>query len=161
MTQDTNHLRLIACPSVFSLERNRIDMMCRPPGTITDLMHSIDWAREAIHTRVFLDGILIEHAAWEYTMPKAGQSVVVRAIPTGGQSGKDWGRMAAMIAVMGAAIAMMQPQLGVGALLAGGMGFGTAGAWGLGASIATSILGTLAVTGTIPPPLPRPQVTHG
>ena len=74
-------------------------------------MRSIGWTPDSLSARVFIDGEYVKDAAWEYTIPRAGQSVVVRAIPMGGgggNQGKDAGRMAAMIGIMVVAISIQQ-----------------------------------------------------
>jgi hypothetical protein len=110
-------------------------------------MRSIGWTHDRVSARVYLDGKLVKDAEWEYTKPCAGQALSVRAIPMGGGGGgKDIGRMVAMIAIMAVSIAIMQPELGVAALL---------GAWTGAAAAATSIIGTLAISARIPPALPR------
>ena len=61
MQQDTNHFRLIACPSIISMEHGKVDRLQRPAGgSLADMLKSIDWARERQYTRVFLDGELIQ-----------------------------------------------------------------------------------------------------
>jgi O-antigen/teichoic acid export membrane protein len=114
---------------------------------VSDLLASIGWT-DRLSARVFLDGELVRDAAWEYTLPTAGQSLVVRAIPTGGgENGKSALRIVAMIAIIAAAVAIGgAPAFAAGGALAG---------WGGVASAAISIAGTLAVSSVIPPPLPR------
>jgi hypothetical protein len=140
-----DHLRLIACPHVLSMEKGRIDVQRPAGGNINDLLKSIAWTPDNLSARVFIDGEYVKDAAWEYTIPHAGQSVVVRAIPMGGeQGGKDAMRIGAMVAVLALAIAApyMAP-----VLLAG---------WaGVAATAAISIVGSLAVTAVIPQGLPR------
>lgn len=149
-----NSFRLIACPHILSVEKDRIDVTRPPGGTVADIMRSIGWTHDRVHARVFLDGVLVKDAAWEYTRPCAGQSLVVRAVPMGGGGGKDVTRMVAMVAIVAASIAIANPELAVFGALASGVG-GTAGAWAGAAAAATSIIGTLAVSARIPPPLPR------
>ena len=36
MQQDTNHVRLIACPSLFSMEQGRVDLLQRPAQGVID-----------------------------------------------------------------------------------------------------------------------------
>lgn len=151
-------LRLIACPHVLSTEKDRLDVMRPPGGTVTDLLRSIGWTPEGLlSARVFIDGELVRDAAWEYTVPRSGQSVIVRAIPMSGGGGsgqgKEMGRMVAMIAIMVVAVATQQYwAAGLAATIGFGMTAGTAAAIGL-ATI--SITATLALTGLIPQPLPR------
>ena len=103
-TNQQENFRLIACPHVFSTEKGRIDVLRPAGGNVNDLIRSIGWTPDSLSARVFIDGEYVKDAAWEYTVPRAGQSVVVRAIPMGGGGGdgqgKDAGRMVAMIAIM-------------------------------------------------------------
>lgn len=165
MEKDTTQpIRLIACPHILSIEKDRVDELRPPGGTVTDLMRSIGWTRDGLSARVYIDGVLVQNAAWEYTVPQAGQSLVVRAIPMGGQGGggKDALRIVAMIAVIAASL-MVPGAVGAmgfyGALIASTPG--VAGAL----AAATSIIGTLAITAKIPPAHPRlcdqRQVQHG
>ena len=150
---EQQNLRLIACPHVFSVEHGRIDALRPAGGTVRDLLQSIAWTRDHESVRVYVDGVLVHQAQWEYVVPSAGQSVVVRAIPTGGSGGgKDIGRLVAMVAVIALAVSMpaLVGLIGVGPALFAGT---TAGAFALTA--ATSIIGTLAINGLIPTPLPR------
>ena len=143
---EQQNLRLIACPHVFSVEHGRIDALRPAGGTVRDLLQLIAWTRDHESVRVYIDGRLIEQAQWEHVVPLAGESVVVRAVPMGGQGGggKDVGRLVAMIAVMSLAIAApyLSPFI--------------VGAWaGTALTVGISIAGTLAISGLIPPPLPR------
>ena len=149
-----NSFRFIACPHIFSSEKGRIDVMRPPGGTVADIMRSIGWTHDRVSARVYLDGVLVKDAAWEYTRPCAGQSLAVRAIPMGGSSGERYrangghDRRHRRINCDHAARA------GVFGALAEGIG-GTAAGWAGGAVAATSIIGTLAVSARIPPALPR------
>ena len=158
-TNQQEDFRLIACPHVFSIEKGRIDALRPAGGTVNDLIRSIGWTPDGLSARVFIDGEYVKDAAWEYTVTRPGQSVVVRAVPMGGEGGgKDVGRIVAMVAIMALAIAVSGGALAplAAAFGAGGMGLLAAGstyAVLLGASI--SIVGSLALTGLIPSPLPR------
>lgn len=162
--QEVNHgaFRMIACPHILSNDKGKIDVSRPVGGTITDIMRSIGWTHEGLSARVFLDGELVKNAAWEYTLPTAGQSLVVRAIPMGGENGKSALRIVAMIAVIAAALAMPGAIMGMG--FYGAIAMTTPGMAGA-LSAVISIAGTLAVTARIPPPLPRlcdlRQVQHG
>ena len=84
MQVERDNLRLIACPHILSIEKGRIDVQRPAGGSVNDLLRSIAWTPEGLSARVFIDGEYVKDAAWEYTVPRAGQSVVVRAIPMGG-----------------------------------------------------------------------------
>ncbi|MBC7837457.1 MAG: hypothetical protein H7Y39_02270, partial [Nitrospiraceae bacterium] len=84
MQVERENLRLIAMPHVLSTEKGRIDVMRPAGGNVNDLMRSIGWTPDRLSARVFIDGEYVEDASWEYTVPRAGQSVIVRAIPMGG-----------------------------------------------------------------------------
>lgn len=159
-----SQIRLIAMPHVLSTERGRIDVQRPAGGSVNDIIRSIGWTPDSLSARVFIDGEYVRDAAWEYTVPRAGQSVVVRAIPTGGamgggggDGGKDAARIVAMIAVIALAVSMpaLVGFIGVGAALFAGT---TAGAIALTA--ATSIIGALAISALIPVPLPRRGAIH-
>jgi hypothetical protein len=153
MQVEQNNLRLIACPHVLSIEKGRIDVMRPAGGTVKDLMHSIAWTSDLLNARVFIDGVYIKEAAWEYTTPQAGQAVIVRAIPMGGGGGggKDVIMIVAMVAIMAAAIASGQLYA---IPLAGATGMSIAASSAV-ITGAVSIAGTLAITALIPAPLPR------
>ena len=158
--EPTGQLRLIACPHLFSTDKGRIDVVRPVGGTVADILRSLAWTREHESVRAYVDGVLVQQAEWEYMLPRAGQSVVVRAIPmAGGGGGKDVLRLVAMVAVIGLSLAVsggaLAPLAGV---LAGAGGWaalvgGSTAALLAGATL--SIAGTLALTGLIPAPLPR------
>lgn len=152
MQVEHEHLRLIAMPHIFSIEKGRIDVMRPAGGSIHDLIRSIGWTPDSLSARVFIDGEYVKDAAWEYTVPRAGQSVVVRAIPMGGGGqGKDAGRMVAMISIMVLAIAAQQ-YWAVGLAAASGLSVMASSAVIVGT---VSIVGTLGVQALIPQPLHR------
>ena len=152
-TNQQEDFRLIACPHVFSIEKGRIDALRPAGGTVNDLIRSIGWTPDGLSARVFIDGEYVKDAAWEYTVTRPGQSVVVRAVPMGGsEGGKDTTRIVAMIAIMVLAVALPPAigLLGVGAAL-----FVTTPFVGLAITGTISIVGSLALNGLIPSPLPR------
>jgi hypothetical protein len=155
-TSHQDNLRLIAMPHILSIEKGRIDVQRPAGGSVTDLLRSIAWTTDRLHARVFIDGEYVKEAVWETTVPRPGQSVIVRAIPMGGGGGggqgKDAARIVAMIAIVALAVSMpaLVGFIGVGAALFAGT---TAGAIAL--TVGTSIVGTLALNGLIPAPLPR------
>lgn len=134
-------VRLIACPRILSTEKDRIDRYVQAGGSVADHLRAIGWQPERLNARVFIDGEYIEHAQWEYAVPRAGQSFITRVIPMGGGSGqgKEVGRLLAMVAVM--ALAVVASSFG-----------------GPFAGLAVTILGTMLVNGLVPPPLPRRPV---
>lgn len=151
MQIETQHLRIIACPHILSMEKGRIDVQRPAGGNVKDLLRSIAWTPDSMHARVFIDGVYVKDAAWETTVPGPGQSIVVRAIPMGGggeNQGKDIGRMVAMVSIMVLAVATQQywavPLLGMSAATVFAVGIA-----------AISITTSLALTGLIPQPLPR------
>ena len=153
MPDPHNPIRFIACPHILSNERERIDVLRPAGGNVIDLLRSIGWPHDSLSPRVYIDGRLIEQAQWEHVVTRAGESVVVRAVPMGGQGGgKEVARIVAMVAVIALAVSMpaLVGLIGVGPALFAGT---TAGAFALTA--ATSIIGTLAISGRIPTPLPR------
>ena len=153
-------LRIIAMPHVFSTERGRIDVQRPSGGSVNDIIRSIGWTPDSLSARVFIDGEYVKDAAWEYTVPRAGQSVIVRAIPTGGQGGgKDTVRIIAVIAIILVTIAISRGALApVAGSLAGSGGWAALVGGSTASAVvasAVSITATLAVSGLIPAPLPR------
>ena len=100
-----NYLRMIATPHILSTEKGRLDVMRPAGGNVNDLIRSIGWIPDSLSARVFIDGEYVRDAAWEYTVPRAGQSVIVRAIPMGGGGGGQ-GKDAMMIVAMVGVIAL-------------------------------------------------------
>ena len=103
MQVERENLRIIACPHILSTEQGRIDVQRPAGGNVKDLLRSIAWVPDSLNARVFIDGEYVKDAAWEYTVPRPGQSVVVRAIPMGGGGegkGKTPWSMVAMIGIM-------------------------------------------------------------
>ena len=160
MQVEREHLRVIAMPHVLSTEKGRIDVMRPAGGSVNDLMRSIGWTPDSLSARVFIDGEYVKDAAWEYTVPRAGQSVIVRAIPMGGAmgggggggQGKDAMMIVAMVGIIALSVAMpaMIGSLGVmGAIIATTPGVAAV------LTAATSITLSLALSGLIPQPLPR------
>lgn len=149
------HLRFIACPHVFSAGKDRIDALRPAGGTVGEHLRAIGWHPESTPARVYVDGVLIPEAQWEYAVPRAGQSVVARAVPMGGQSGKEIGRLVAMVAVI--SLALYVSGGGLGAILpeALAMAFASGTTAAGVAAAAVSIAGVLALNGLIPAPLPR------
>ena len=139
--RQAENLRLIVCPHVFSIERERMDTVRPVGGTVSDILRSIGWT-DAQSARVFLDGELVKNAAWQYTVPRQAQVLIVRAIPMGGGGGqgKDVGRIVAMVAILALAIAAPYAAVPLGFAY---LGAGTLGGALLSAGI--SIVGTLAV----------------
>lgn len=150
-------LRLIACQCMAS-ERERIDRYVAEGPTVAGHLRAIGWPpSKHMHARVMIDGHLIPEAQWEYIVPRANQSLVIRVIPMGGDSGKTALRIVGMLAIVVAAA-----YTGGGALsslsflgegLQMGLAAGTAGAYF--AAGVVSIAGTLAMSAHIPAPLPR------
>lgn len=115
------------------------------------MLREIGLNPDPIFARVFIDDQLVPKSEWEWAVPKAGQQVTVRVIPTGGGQGKDALRIVAMIGVI--TLAAVSAGAG-GAPLGGFLGFTGAAAQGIGSAIiasTVSIVGSLAVTALIPP----------
>lgn len=139
--------RLIACPSL-SHER-RTDQYLEPGQTLKECLRALGWHPESVSARVTIDGTLIPDAEWLEATPTAGQAVVVRTVPTGGD-GKQIAQIIGMIALTVAAIYIAG---GAGGYL--GTTIGAAG-WQAQA-LATGVLvaSSLAMNAHIPPPLRR------
>ncbi len=165
-TPPNPQFRLIALPSLF-IEHGRIDRYLPPGSPVSDYMRRIGWDPKTMHARVSIDGRLVDQAQWEYTLPQAGQSVVMRCIPgAGGAGGGGGGKNALKIVAMLGIIALMfaAPELAIAGfgLLgeAGAMGMSALmyGSGGVGALLlmgGVGIGGMLAANAHIPAPLPR------
>ncbi len=158
--------RLTALPCLF-IEHGRIDRYLAPGLTVSEHMRRLGWDPKTLHARVSIDGRFVDEAQWEYTLPRAGQAVVMRCIPGagGGGGGGGGGKQALQIvAILGVvALALAAPELlllSAEALFAEGyvgaaalFGPGTLG--GLFLSAGIGIGGMLAANANIPTPLPR------
>ena len=147
--QQTDQVRLIACPRPLSTETDRIDRYVPEGGTVAEHVRALGWQPDHLSARVFIDGEYIEQAQWEYAVPRAGQALTVRVIPMGGGGGqgKEAGRIVAMLGVI--ALSIFAPYLAP-------VGWGLVGAWtGAALSVAVSIVGTLAINALIPPASPK------
>lgn len=142
------YVPMIVCPRPFTME-GRTTKQMRPGMTIADMLMEFDLNPETLPARVFIDDCLVEKSYWHCVKPKANHLVSVRVIPEGGGQGKDVLRIVAMVGVI--ALAMAAPWA---AGLAGStlLSTGTVGGALLTASV--GIVGSLAVTGPIPTPLP-------
>jgi hypothetical protein len=114
---------------------------------------------DQVNARVFIDDVYVKDAAWEYTVPRPGQSVIVRAIPMGGGGesggGKDVITIVAMVVILGAAIALSAGALGPAGLGLAGAYLAAGSTSALLAAGTLSIVSSLALTGLIPRPLPH------
>jgi sulfur carrier protein ThiS len=143
----TDNFRLVACRSLN--HENRQDTYFEAGRTLRECLTTLGWRPEGLHARVSINGEIVPDAEWLDAKPTAGQSVVVRTVPTGGD-GKQAGQIVGMIMLAIAA-----------AYVAGGAGghLGTligAGEWQAGAAGAgLAIGGSLALNALIPQPLPR------
>lgn len=142
--------RLIACPSI-SHER-RHDTYFAPGRTVGDYLNELGWKTDGLSARVFIDGQLIPDAEWLDAKPAAGQSVIVRRVFTGGNTGKQIGMLAILALAPFAAptLASVASILGASGGTFGGI-LGVSGVISAGLGIA----GILALNGLIPPALPR------
>lgn len=136
------NINVFSCPHPFSSKRydgvviagNNLEVILKDVGLETLLSPSSN-------VRLFVEDKMIQREDWLNTIPVAGQSIAVRAIPTGGGGGgKDVLRAVAFIAVVALAyytggLAMAAYGPAVGGLVAGGVG----------------IVGALAVNALIPP----------
>ena len=145
MEQTSPLVHLIACPSL-ALEHGKIDRYVPEGGTVADHLRAIGWQPDRLNARVFIDGVFIEQAQWEYAAPLAGQAFITRVIPMGGgEGGKSALRIVAMLAIVAAAVATGQLEfIAAYGPLAGPL-----------VTAAISIAGSLALSGLIPAPLPR------
>lgn len=136
-------VRLIACPHL-AMEHGRIDRYVPAGPTVAAHLRAIGWKLEGLHARVFIDGEFIEHAQWEYAVPRRGQSCVARVIPMSKKGGgKGIMGIVAMIGIVvasiftaGGGLAGLAGMIGGSGAWAGAAGLGLAG--GLGASLAAA-----------------------
>jgi hypothetical protein len=159
MTPEPNPIRLIALPSLF-IERGRIDRYLPPGSTVSEHMRRIGWDPKTMHARVSIDGRFVESALWEYTITRAGQSVVMRCIPGtggGGGGGKSTMQIVAMLGVVALAFAAPWAAMAIGAALGAGASSVVffSGIAGTLLTAGVGIGGMLAVNALIPPPRPQ------
>lgn len=147
-----NTFRMIACPTLN--HERRTDRYFPAGRTVGDYLHELGWTPDRLHARVTIDGQLIADAEWQQARPHAGQAVVVRTIPMGGE-GKQALQIVAMVALVVAAayvgggglVGILPEALGMG------LGYGTAASGLLAGGIL--IGGSLAINALIAPPRPR------
>lgn len=143
-------LRVVACPRPFSVARTELTLAEGP--TVAELLErvGIDPLRAA--ARVFIDDTFVPKRWWARVHPKAGRTVTVRVIPTGGGGSKDVLRVVALIAIVAVSVFLVQPELAA-VLAALDLGLSTsaiAGIAGIGAGLFT-IGNSLSVNGLLPP----------
>lgn len=146
-------IRVVACPHPFSSAR--IEQKVLEGPTIRQIMDTMTPRGVHLHARVFIDDRMIQETEWEYAVPRAGQYVSIRVIPTGGGGGgqKDALRLVSIIAIV-AATAWVSA--GASGLMIGMFAGGT-----VGAAVASAAVGiglSLAMNANIPAPLPRRSV---
>lgn len=145
------HVPMVVCPKPFSMEGRTVKRL-RPGMSIADMMLEFDLNPETLPARVFLDDCLVEKAYWHCVKPKANHLVSVRVIPEGGGGqSKDILRIVAMVGVLALAVAAPYG-LGLTAIAEGVLVPTWAGSL---VTAGIGLAGTLAVTGPIPPALPR------
>jgi len=143
-------LRLIACPHICSIEKDRLDRSVEEGPTVAEHLENVGWEPLGLSARVFIDGRYIPDSEWGTLVPRTGQCLVARAIPRGGGGGggKDVMRMVAMIGIMALAIGVPILVATTSLIAAGTLG---------GALFTTAIglVGTLAINALIPPARPK------
>lgn len=152
------HLRLIACPTLV-YQLGRIDCHVYPGMTVAQHLREIGWKPNTLNARVTIDDRIIPYAEWEYAVPRAGQAVVIRVIPTGGDQAKGLLRMTGLLAVVALSLASANPGiLGIGLSSLGFGGFAASQFGTLGWSVIGALAGIggyLTVTARMPPARPR------
>jgi hypothetical protein len=148
----TAAIQIYAAPAPFS---NKTVNATAPQGsTVLDIVNMIvpNGYNGAVGAVVLIDGHIIDRDKWNVIRPKAGRTVNVRVVPTGG-GGKN-----PLAAILSIAITIAAPY--VGAALASSFAFG--GVW-LGAtffssatvfSAAFGVVGKLLISALAPPPKP-------
>jgi len=117
--------------------------VCLPAGGSVGRMMRALGLDPGISARVFLDDRIVSAQDRERVFPKPGQTLVIRAIPSGGSSTKDQDLLLVAIAAI-AAVATYGASLAVSAGIAAGAGAGTAAGAGVaGSSVASVGLGAL------------------
>ena len=122
----------------------------------------LGWDPATLNARVSIDGRVIERAQWQFVMPRAGASIVIRRIVTGGGGGGGGGKSTVTIVAMLAVVALAVAAPYLAPLIANaafGMGAGVVVATTVGTGIGATLLtagigigGMLAVNALIPPP---------
>lgn len=91
--------RIVAVPHPFTVER--IDKFVEPKGSVADILdNSGILFAPASNLRVFVNDLLIPIDQYETYLPMHGDVIYVRAIPCGGDGGKDILRTVMTIAVI-------------------------------------------------------------
>src|SRR5262245_39722997 len=111
--------RLIAVPSLFT-EHGRIDKYVLEGRTLAQHIADLNWDPETLEARVSIDGRIIPQARWQFVSPKAGQSVVIRRVYTGGgghNGGKNTTQLIAMLAVVALALTAPYAAAALGATI--------------------------------------------
>jgi hypothetical protein len=142
-------LRVVACPHPFST--NRVDIEMPAGTTVAEILAALGVAPGA-HARVFIDDHLIPREWWARVRPRAGRTVTVRVIPTGGDGGSK-NILAIVLTIVVLVVAIAAQQYWAVPLAAyTGLSVGVAGAV---IFAGVSIVGSLAIMALIPPQAPR------
>src|SRR5262249_3908709 len=147
-----NEVQLIALPNLF-VERGRIQRAVCPGRTIAQHLADLTWDPTTLEARVSVDGRFVEKAAWQFVVPRVGQILTVRMVPTGvgGRGGsKNTLRIVAMLAVV--ALAIAAPYIAVWAGVAATTMFAGGGLTLAGTLLSTGVgvAGMLAMNARIP-----------
>jgi hypothetical protein len=155
MSQETD-LRLIVCPRPLSTTRDRIDVLIPAGATVAEHLRAIGCELDRLSAMVYIDDLLVPKAEWETAVPRAGQSLVLQAVPAGGDDGgKSIIRMVAMIGLIVATWYIGGGGLGAFLPEALGMAFGAGTTASAVLAGAVTIGGALAISALIPFSLPQ------
>ena len=84
LASQPNNFRLIVCPRPLSVTRDRIDVQIPVGATVAEHLRAIGCELDRLSALVYINGRLVPHAEWESTVPQAGQSLALQAVPAGG-----------------------------------------------------------------------------
>ena len=153
--------RLVTFPTL-SFDR-RTDQAIEPGQSVGACLRALGWKTDHLTARVYIDGQLIPDAEWLTAEPAAGQAVIVRRIPKGGNgnTGKQVLQIVGMLAIFAAAFYAPFALVGLSTMLgaSGGVWGGIIAASGY-ITAATTVMGSLALNARIPTPLPRRALPH-
>ncbi len=141
--QSTGSIGVFVSPHPFSVKTEQMEIAAgKSVGDILAQVQPDAYLRR--HAHVYLKGEYLPRDVWGRVYPKAGTSLHVRIVPSGGGGGKNPLRTILSIAVMAASPFLAAGLTGV---------FGVAASRFITAGV--NLLGRLAVNALAPPPKPR------
>ena len=121
-------------------------------GTVAEILEAVGWGdvlRKGGHAHVILDDRPVERRQWDHVVPRAGQTLHVRVVPSGGGGGGGGKDVLNVVLTMAVAAASVAAAAIAGPLLASSLGVTSELGVGLvsaGVGMAVSTAGTAAVS---------------